>query len=637
MISRMRPCCESDVPMNHRDRKFMLYLFLAALLVRLLYLRDMAQSPYFGAPFLDELYHVNRARDIAAGRLLGPDVFFRAPLYVYLLGLVIRIFGLRFFVIGLLQHVYGAASVLAVYALAGRIFSRREARLAGILAMCYAPFIYFEGEMLDIFLQFLLYPVILILAMNLGDKPGWKKSLGLGALMGVSALARPNILLFLPFLLAWLLWNWRGAIPVKRRLILAATGAAGLVLTILPATIHNAAAGRCFVPIASFGGINFYIGNNPNADGYTARTARRMHVFGGYRDSVEMFSAHDAALALDRRNLTAAETSRYWTRSAFGWILSDPVDWARLTLKKTVLFLGNYEIKNNKNIYFVARYSGILRYLLAFLPFGLVAAAGLTGMALALSGKDARRAFLPALFAAVYALGVILFFVSDRHRVPVVVVLLPFAAHALIRLWDAAERGDRTLMGAGCGAIIVLALLSFTDWFGVRPENTSRDLWSVGNCLREKGRYDESLDHYRKALAMDPDYVEARNNIGEIYYQTGQYSEALRVFGDLVRRHPDYPAGWNNLGVCYEQTGLWKPAEDSYRNAAGLDPGYLRARFNLAECLMKQGRRRDAAEELKNVLRNADSGMRMQIMSDERFRDLLLSRDALPEPREADE
>jgi len=46
--------------------------------------------------------------------------------------------------------------------------------------------------------------------------------------------------------------------------------AAGLVLPIIPVTLHNALVGHDFVPIASQGGVNFYIGNNPVADGYTA-------------------------------------------------------------------------------------------------------------------------------------------------------------------------------------------------------------------------------------------------------------------------------------------------------------------------------------------------------------------------------
>ena len=97
----------------------MTFLFLGALLIRLIYLFEMTDSPYFGAPFLDELYHFNWAQDIARGRLLYHEPFFRAPLYSYLLGFFIFIFGSDFFAIQLVQHLIGAGAVLVWRAVRG--------------------------------------------------------------------------------------------------------------------------------------------------------------------------------------------------------------------------------------------------------------------------------------------------------------------------------------------------------------------------------------------------------------------------------------------------------------------------------------------------------------------------------------
>ena len=609
--------------MPRSEKKFLLFLALAALLVRMIYLYEMSSSPYFGAPFLDELYHLDWAGDIAAGKWLRDEPFFRAPLYSCLLGIFIRIFGVNFYLIRFTQHLWGVCAVLAVYFLTRRVFSRREAIIAGILAALYAPFIFFEGEMLDIFLQFLLYPLILIQIFRTWKMQTILNNLLLGILIGISAIARPNILLFVPVLLVFLgiLWLKKrdsfGDVAFRFFFLFC-----GLILPIIPPALHNYMVGRCFVPISSYGGINFYIGNNPNADGYTARTARRMYYFGKYEDSVEMFAKEEARERLGRDNLNAAEISNYWFRREVEWIRRKPGAWIRLMLKKTVLFFNNYEIKNNKNMYFVTRYSAILRFFLSFLPFALVGSLGLIGLVFAMIKKRTPETLVLVLFFITYVIGVVLFFVSARYRAPVLVILFPFAGYALTTLWDASGARRQFTLFTGMGALVILMGLSFTDWYHIKPKDYSREHWSVGNCWFEKGNLDLAETHLRKALELDPDYDDALNNLGEALYKKQNYGDAMDVFKELINRHPDYVGGYNNLGVCYESLMMYEPAERNYRRALEIYPGHVRARINLAEVLIKQGKRDDAREEFEQALRFMPQDLRKNLLKDPRFQSL---------------
>ncbi|MCD4690609.1 hypothetical protein K8S17_04030, partial [bacterium] len=67
-------------------------LFLGALILRLVYVHHLQSSPLAHVPMLDELYHVEWARRLAAGDWLGSRVFFRAPLYPYILGVLLTVF-----------------------------------------------------------------------------------------------------------------------------------------------------------------------------------------------------------------------------------------------------------------------------------------------------------------------------------------------------------------------------------------------------------------------------------------------------------------------------------------------------------------------------------------------------------------
>ena len=86
--------------------------------------------------------------------------------------------------------------------------------------------------------------------------------------LGLSAIARPNVLLFGPAIVVWLAIVHRR--EALRALIYVACVTTGCLLVILPITIRNYVVGKDVALIATQGGVNFYIGNNPQADGRTA-------------------------------------------------------------------------------------------------------------------------------------------------------------------------------------------------------------------------------------------------------------------------------------------------------------------------------------------------------------------------------
>src|SRR5512140_245926 len=79
------------------------FIFGLALLVRLIYLVGYRSNPFFADPQMDALYHDRWALTIARGDWLGNEVFFRAPLYPYFLGVVYAIAGHSYLVARLVQ------------------------------------------------------------------------------------------------------------------------------------------------------------------------------------------------------------------------------------------------------------------------------------------------------------------------------------------------------------------------------------------------------------------------------------------------------------------------------------------------------------------------------------------------------
>src|SRR5262249_24981307 len=71
---------------------------------------------------------------------------------------------------------------------------------------------------------------------------------------------------------------------------------------------------------------------------------------------------------------------------------------------------------------------------------------------------------------------------------------------------------------------------------------------NLGNALYAKMELDTAIDHYRKAIEIDPNFALAHHNLGNVLRDNGQFTEALdafRRFQELASQHP----GWKHLAA----------------------------------------------------------------------------------------
>jgi len=102
-----------------------MFVFAAALALRLVYAFSMRTSPLSTELRGDDVVFDDWAQHIARGEWLGRDVFFQAPLYPYLLGVLYYIFGHDLFVVRLFQAVIGSLGCVCVADATQRILGRK--------------------------------------------------------------------------------------------------------------------------------------------------------------------------------------------------------------------------------------------------------------------------------------------------------------------------------------------------------------------------------------------------------------------------------------------------------------------------------------------------------------------------------
>ena len=595
-----------EISEKHEDRIWMLVVFVLALFLRMIYLLQVKANPHFFSPTMDPLYHDVWGQNIASGNWIGGRVFFRAPFYAYFLATVYKIFGHNYVIPRVFQHLVGSFSCVLVYLLAKRLFNRKVAIVSGLIAASYGMLWYFEDELLlDSFLVF--FDLLLILSLlKARDRPHLSQWFVSGIILGISAITRPNILFFIPFVWLWILLVFKKDKQFKRIVTFWASFLAGIVLIVSPITLRNLLAGGDLVMIASQGGINFYIGNNKNSDGMSAIFYKQDWQ---YRDFQEM--AEKEA----NRILKPSEISNFYYRKGIDFLLRDPSAAFRLLVKKLYLFWTRFEISDNQDIYFFRRYSWLIRTLP--LGFWFIGSLGLGGMVLSLFAfsrsvkssldqmrEQKNRVSLPILFVFSYMITVVMFFVTARFRLPVLAFLIIFSGFALVWLVERLRAKNTPSVILFFAFLFPFCLLVNSNAYHLRAGDLSQAYFSLGNAYLKEGKLDLALAKYDSALARIPHLSRAHLNRGIVFFEKGEYDKAEADYLTELRLYPDEDKAYNNLSALYRQEGQYAKAAEMAQKALKIRSYYPEAYMNLALSYREKGEDRKAKEILKQGIDN---------------------------------
>ncbi len=522
-------------------------LLAAALVIRLGHWWAVRDQPFFAWLAMDSQEYDRWAQGIAHGDWLGSQVFFQAPLYPYALGLLYAVFGHSLAAVYLFQVALAVAGCWALYR-AGRLMGGERVGLAaaGLAAFC-GPFVFHDVQILK---ESAAVATVSFLLWSLAAR----RWLVAGILLGILALLRENALLLLPFLLP--LAGSKGFVRKAGALI------GGLVLVLVPVALRNGLVGGDFLPTTSQGGVNFYIGNNPEADG-----TYRPIVPGKQIPALERAEPARIAEGELGRKLTAGEVSSFWMRKALSWAASHPGGFLRLQLRKLGMFWSWYEQPDAVDYYWVRRLSPALRWL-APVEFGTVTLLALAGLWLV---RRNPRPFAPALlFALGWMLSTVAFFLFSRYRLPAVPALMVLAAVPLARISERPRTGP---------ILAVLATLLLPHLAGFEPR---LDLvhYNLGRIEDERGNPDAAREHYKAAFILNPRDFLACLNLGNHAARRGDWGTALRFYMRAEELEPRSDDVQSNLGGVYLALGQLPEAAARFDRALALNPRNAAALHN---------------------------------------------------------
>ncbi len=614
-----------------------LAIFLVAFAVRLVHVWQLRASPFFTILMGDSRGYDEWAQRIAAGDWLGHEVFYQAPLYPYVLGVIYAVAGRHLLLVRVIQAGIGSASCVLLGLAAERLFGRRAGLAAGLILALYAPAIFFDGliqkSVLDEFFVclalWLLSTTInatTISATTINTEPAElaeRKSqrvqrvlrltssiwLFLGLTMGGLALTRENALVFIVVILGWIFLRGLGArdsglksrssgprgrgakatdlkAPSPQPLAPAVRSAAlfliGLAIVLVPVALRNSYVGGGFFITTSQFGPNLYIGNHPGADGsYESLRPGRGAPEYERQDATEL-----AERALGRR-LTPAEVSGYWTDRAIGFMTSRPAEWLRLMARKVVLVANATEMLDTESQESHAEWSWPLRLGAPFGNFGVLIPLALFGVVLTWPMRS--RLWVLYVMTAGYAASVVLFYVFARYRYPLAPFLIVFAAAGLVALPSAIR--TRVVPGGWRTIAAIAAAAVFANWPVLSADSMKAITESnLGVALQADQRVAEAIPHYQRAIALRPDYAPVYSNLASALRAGGHADEAIATYQRALTLQPDFPDAEYNLANALLEAGKADLAVEHFQIALRSLPGSVDVQTNLGIALANSGR-----------------------------------------------
>jgi 4-amino-4-deoxy-L-arabinose transferase-like glycosyltransferase len=543
-------------------------LACVAVLLRLAVVQELADLPSMQVLVEDAAAYDATARLLVERGGVPETAFYQDPLYPYFLAAVYAVAGPSYEAVRWLQaFMGGATAVLAALAAARLGGGRPGAAFAGLAAALYAPLLFYVPLLQKETLLVLLVSGFVLATLVALDNRSWGWAAGAGALLGLAALLRGNLLLVAPIAAAALAVEAALGAPRARIPPWAPSLALllGFACALAPVALLNHHASGDWILTSAQGGANFYLGNRRGASGLYQPLAAGRQTPAHEREDARRLAA--AVVERERgtpvlpQTLSPGEVSRALWREGLREIARAPGAWLG-GLGRKLLYAWNRAEVPDAEAYDAYRMES--RWLAATpVGFALVAPLGLAGLVVVRRRTGAR--FL-AIMVAATTLSVALFFVFARYRLVLVPFLLPAAgagfAEVVARCRAGQWRPAAAWVAVAALATVLVAWPVFgaadrASWLALTQANLATaanrlgaEAAGSGDVERALTWLDEAERRARAALAADRRHLPARLALVVAALRRGNLRRAL---GETDRAAVEYDLAQLELTALLER------------------------------------------------------------------------------------
>jgi tetratricopeptide (TPR) repeat protein len=562
-----------------------------------------------------------------------PSIVYHTAGYPLWVGAIYRLTGTRPETVYLIQSLFGLGLIFLTLLLGWQLGGFRIGMLAATLTALYGPLLFYETKLMPTVSATLLnmgllwmltrrYPTVggdlhhapvttRVLPVKQSappDKPRSKQMVGVGLLLGLAVVWRPNMILMALVVCAVEIYRWwkntsdqrwqiirpAGLFRLHRNplfcALLAFTVFAGLLSL---AAYRNYQVSGVFNPFPANGGTTFYGGNNPAADG-------RYTPYGALSGDKAQQAVEAARLAARLKKHSHAglpgpyATSSTLTRHTLGWLVTHP--WRALELGGLKLYRFAMSHEPRSSYAYEAEKQSLVSLAMAPLPWAVLWVFGLLGFWV--TRKSARFFYLRA-YAIIHLAVALIFFVAGRYRAPLAPVAAIFAAFGIqeIVLEIGRKKWIYAALPLSLAAVVGLSANPLDNPRSARAV----DAFNEGVALLRLERPSEALHKFRKASRLRPKNPIYRLHVGNALAALHQHAKAAKTYKRILTAHPHHVEAHINLGVmaCHRQA--LTACRRYLRKAVALAPHNPLAHLRLGQALLLSQHPKQARHHLKKA------------------------------------
>ena len=135
--------------------------------------------------------------------------------------------------------------------------------------------------------------------------------------------------------------------------------------------------------------------------------------------------------------------------------------------------------------------------------------------------------------------------------------------------------------------------------------NDERVQANIGNYYFGQQDLAQTIDHYKKATQIAPNYSPSYNILGYAYKQQGDYADAEQAFKKYEELIPNDPNPYDSYGELLLKMGRYDESIAQYTKALSINPHFPSSHFGMAGDYMYMGKPEQAQAEMQKIVDEA--------------------------------
>mgnify|MGYP001347918482 CR=1 FL=1 len=121
-------------------------------------------------------------------------------------------------------------------------------------------------------------------------------------------------------------------------------------------------------------------------------------------------------------------------------------------------------------------------------------------------------------------------------------------------------------------------------------------------ALHKQGHFKKAVESYERAIAINPKFIFAHNNLGNVFKDLSEFDKALAKYQDAIKLNPNYAEAYYNQGLVYKKICKYNESIKSFECALKIKSDYIDAYFDLGQIFVTVGKFEEAIKNFQKVI-----------------------------------